>query len=305
MIPLIPTTYPLPLAEKVASRSTERTQPTMPLPQSFPFSQSSLHDFETCPRRFKLRYLDRLRWPAVEVEPIVEAERLARLGQDFHRLVQQHLIGLEVETLTAYLTSAEDELRTWWQRYLAHRPEALVTATLYPELTLSAPLRDYRLLARFDLLAVLPDGQFLIIDWKTSRQKPQREHLARRVQTRVYPYVLAQAGAAFNQGQPIDPAAIKMIYWYAQFPDAPEQFDYSVQLFQRDEQFLSQLVEQIKHSDFPLVESHQPCHHCVYRSYCNRGDSAGPLTELPPEAEPEAELDVLALDWEQIAEIQF
>ncbi|MCB0227345.1 MAG: PD-(D/E)XK nuclease family protein, partial [Anaerolineae bacterium] len=90
----------------------------MPLPQSFPFSQSSLHDFETCPRRFKLRYLDRLRWPAVEAEPIVEAERLARLGQDFHRLVQQHLIGLEVETLTAYLTSAEDELRTWWQRYL-------------------------------------------------------------------------------------------------------------------------------------------------------------------------------------------
>ncbi|MCB0169384.1 MAG: PD-(D/E)XK nuclease family protein [Anaerolineae bacterium] len=277
----------------------------MPLPQSFPFSQSSLHDFETCPRRFKLRYLDRLRWPAVEAEPIVEAERLARLGQDFHRLVQQHLIGLEVETLTAYLTSAEDELRTWWQRYLAHRPEALATATLHPELTLSAPLRDYRLLARFDLLAVLPDGQFLIIDWKTSRQKPQREHLARRVQTRVYPYVLAQAGAAFNQGQPIDPAAIKMIYWYAQFPDAPEQFDYSAQLFQRDEQFLSQLVEQIKHSDFPLVESHQPCHHCVYRSYCNRGDSAGPLTELPPEAEPEAELDVLALDWEQIAEIQF
>ena len=150
MIPLIPTTYPLPLAEKVASRSTERTQPTMPLPQSFPFSQSSLHDFETCPRRFKLRYLDRLRWPAVEAEPIVEAERLARLGQDFHRLVQQHLIGLEVETLTAYLTSAEDELRTWWQRYLAHRPEALATATLHPELTLSAPLRDYRLLARFE-----------------------------------------------------------------------------------------------------------------------------------------------------------
>ena len=104
---------------------------------------------------------------------------------------------------------------------------------------------------------------------------------------------------------PIDPAAIKMIYWYAQFPNEPEQFDYSLQLFQRDEQFLSRLVEQIKNSDFPLVESHQPCHHCVYRSYCNRGDSAGPLTELPPEAEPDATLDVLALDWEQIAEIQF
>ena len=173
----------------------------MLLPQSFQFSQSSLHDFETCPRRFKLRYLDRLRWPAVEAEPIAEAEKLARLGRDFHRLVQQHVIGLDVETLTSYLTSAEEELRIWWQSYLAHRPEALEAATLHPELTLSAPLRDYRLLARFDLLAVLPDGRFLIIDWKTSRQKPQREHLSRRVQTRVYPYVLAQAGAAGSPGE--------------------------------------------------------------------------------------------------------
>lgn len=277
----------------------------MPLPQSFQFSQSSLHDFETCPRRFKLRYLDRLRWPAVEAEPIAEAERLARLGQDFHRLVQQHLIGLEVETLNGYLASAEEALQTWWQNYLTHRPKELAGAELHPELTLSAPLRDYRLLARFDLLAVLPDGDFWIIDWKTSRRKPQRDHLARRIQTRVYPYVLAQVGAAYNRGQPIDPAAIKMIYWYARFPDEPEQFDYSPQLFQRDEQHLSRLVEQIKRSDFPLVESHQPCRHCVYRSYCNRGDSAGPLTELPAEAEPEAALDVLALDWEQIAEIQF
>lgn len=277
----------------------------MTLPPNLQFSQSNLHDFETCPRRFKLRYLDRLRWPAVEAEPIAEAERLARLGQDFHRLVQQHLIGLETETLTDYLTSAEAELQMWWQNYLTHRPEALASAVLHPELTLSAPLRDYRLLARFDLLAVQPNGEFLIIDWKTSRQKPQREHLARRIQTRVYPYVLAQAGSAFNQGQPIDPATIKMIYWYAQFPDEPDQFDYSPQHFQQDEQFLSQLVEQIKHSDFPLVESHKPCHHCVYRSYCNRGENAGPLAELPPEAELETPLDVLALDWEQIAEIQF
>ena len=57
----------------------------MPLPPDFQFSQSSLQDFETCPRRFELRYLQRLSWPAIESEPIQVAERLAQLGADFHR----------------------------------------------------------------------------------------------------------------------------------------------------------------------------------------------------------------------------
>lgn len=279
----------------------------MPLPAHFQFSQSSLEDFVTCPRRFKLRYLQRLSWPGIETEPIHEAERLAQLGADFHRLVQQHLVGLAEDTLTRSLAEAEAELKTWWRNYLDHGPVALDNAQTYPELALSAPLRGYRLLARFDLLAVQPDGIFLIIDWKTAQRKPARDSLARRIQTRVYPYVLAAAGAAFNGGQSVDPAAIKMLYWYPQAPDQPEMFDYSLKQFERDAQFLSDLVERVKSAaqqdDFPLVEDRKPCTYCVYRSYCDRGDKAGPLLAL--EQEPLEALDVSALDWDQIAEIQF
>jgi len=279
----------------------------MSLPEGFQFSQSSLQDFETCARRFELRYLERLSWPAVESEPVQEAERLAQLGADFHRLVQQHLIGLDEDLLTETLAGAEPELRAWWQNYLLHRPAVLAEAQIYPELTLSTPLRGYRLLARYDLLAAGEDGSFLIVDWKTARRRPSRESLARRSQTRVYPYVLVKAGSAFNGGRSIDPASVRMMYWYPETPEQPELFEYSPQLLQRDGEYLSDLVEQIKtaaqNKNFPLVEEEQPCRYCVYRSYCGRGERAGPVEELT-EAPPDR-LDVSALDWDQIAEIQF
>ena len=280
----------------------------MPLPNDFQFSQSSLEDFTVCARRFELRYLQQLRWPAIEAEPVHEAERLAQLGANFHRLVQQHLIGISPTTLTETLTGADPDLVTWWQNYLTHRPAALDNAQIYPELTLSTPLRGYRLLARFDVLAGQNDGTFLIIDWKTTRKKPPRDSLAARMQTRVYPYVLATAGAAFNQGQTIDPAAIQMLYWYPHLPETPELFEYSPALYQRDEEILSEVIEQIKsaaqNNHFPLVDNQKACIYCTYRSLCNRGSQGGPLADLA-EITTDDDPELSALDWDQIAEIAF
>ena len=124
------------------------------LPPHFQFSQSNLNDFASCARRFQLKHLDKLRWPAIESEPVQEAEMLAQQGTDFHRLVHQHLAGLTVDVLEATLPSDNLDLAQWWQNYLDHRPQALSQARIYPELPLSTPLRGYRLLARFDVLAV-------------------------------------------------------------------------------------------------------------------------------------------------------
>lgn len=277
------------------------------LPNDFQFSQASLQDFEVCRRRFKLRYLDRLSWPGVEAQPIREVERLAQLGIDFHRLVQQHLIGLDVNTLEQSLTEAEPELKAWWQNYIRFRPTELDAAILHPELTLSTPMAGYRLTARFDLLAVKPDGGMLIIDWKTAQRKPHRDTLATRIQTRVYRYALATAGAAFNPTQPgqaIPPENIRMLYWYPEFPDEPEAFPYDADALAQDAAFLTDLVRQvIAETEFALVADDKPCRHCTYRSYCARGPHAAPIQTLPEE--PQETIDVLSLDWDQIAEIQF
>jgi RecB family exonuclease len=279
----------------------------MSIPIDFQFSQSNLTDFTTCARRFELKYLWQLRWPAIEAEPIQEGEQLRQLGLDFHRLVQQHLAGLEATILSQTLADEAQELRTWWQNYLDRRPAWLNEADLYPELTLSAPLANFRLMARFDLLAFRPDGTVWIIDWKTARDKPARSNLARHMQSRVYPYLLAAAGAAYHGGRPIPPEAIRMMYWYPAVPDQAEIFEYSLAQQRQDEAYLADLIGQIQgcaaSDEFPLVAGNKPCRTCVYRSFCDRGEKAGPLLrQETPEVE---ELDVLALEWDQIAEIQF
>jgi CRISPR/Cas system-associated exonuclease Cas4 (RecB family) len=273
----------------------------MLLPVNFQFSQSNLQDFDACARRFKLRYLDQVRWPAVAAEPAQGAERLAQLGTDFHRLVQQHLAGIAENLLTDSLIEYDADLQSWWRNYLQHRPPVAAEARLYPEIILSTPLAGGRLLARFDLQAARPDGTFLIVDWKTSLRKPPRDRLAQRLQTRVYLYVLAMAGDTFNAGQAIDPATIQMIYWYPARPDQPESFAYNDQLRQQDEQFLSGLIERIKDATqanhFPLTEDKRACTYCVYRSYCDRGAKAGDLAALADEL-PNV-VDTLAFDWDQ------
>ena len=64
------------------------------LPEDFQFSQRSLQDYTDCQRRFQLRYLEQLAWPAVESEPLSDHERQMQAGAAFHRLVQRFLVGI-------------------------------------------------------------------------------------------------------------------------------------------------------------------------------------------------------------------
>ena len=75
-------------------------------------------------------------------------------------------------------------------------------------MALSIPIKTYRLTAHFDLIAVETD-RAVIVDWKTEQRLPTREQLLKRMQTRVYRYVLTVA-----QQRP--PGTVSMIYWFAQ-----------------------------------------------------------------------------------------
>ena len=69
------------------------------LPDDFMFSQSSLQDFVDCPRRFELKYLLKQRFPAPEVDDMLEFERRMEQGSRFHLLIHQHQIGIPAELL--------------------------------------------------------------------------------------------------------------------------------------------------------------------------------------------------------------
>lgn len=283
----------------------------MSLPQEFTFSQSSLQDYLDCPRRFQLRYLLKVSWPALQSEPVQEHERQMQQGQRFHRLVQQYFLGLPLELLSGQVK--DNELALWWQSFLASVPdllgisgETLPDARLLPESYLVMPFAGTRLAAKLDLLVDLTPEKVLILDWKTGRKRQRRDLLAEKVQTRLYPFLLAHAGAHLRQGSALQPEQIEMVYWYAGFPQQPERFTYDSSQLESDRADLSAWVNEIaglEMEKFPLTAQVQRCKFCVYRSLCERGTQAGDFLEAEDEFEPEA--PELALDFEQIAEIEF
>jgi hypothetical protein len=288
----------------------------MALPPDFQFSQASLQDYVECRRRFQLRYLLQLQWPAAEAEPAEEHEQHMLDGATFHRLIHQHRLGIPAEQLRP---DDDGPLGEWWRAYLA-APPADLPREQYTELALSVPLGEHRLIAKFDLLAVEPGRRAVIVDWKTSRRQAANWLTARRqaanwltarLQTRVYRYVLSQAGAHLNAGAAIQPEQIRMVYWFAVDPEHPETLRYDAMAAAADGRYLAGLVEQIAASgedDFPKTDDARRCRFCAYRSLCNRGIEAGLLTEEGAEdaEEPEPEFDWdRGIDFEQIAEIAF
>jgi hypothetical protein len=280
----------------------------MSLPPNFQFSQASLQDYVDCPRRFQLRYLLRVDWPAIDAEPALESERHLQQGNAFHRLVHQHLLGIPEERLSGAVV--DEDLRHWWTNYLTLPPTRL-PATRYPEVVLSAPLGGYRLVAKYDLVAVDAGQRITIVDWKTYRKRPSQKWLGERLQTRVYPYLLVQAGSQLNAGRPPRPEQVEMIYWYANFPRMPERFLYDADRCEADGAYLGSLIEEIEGEaerlgevNFPLTFHERRCNYCPYRSLCERGVEAGGFDELDREPGAGDDFDV-ELDLEQIAEIEY
>ena len=276
--------------------------PPLRLPEGFHFSQTNLQDYRECPRRFQLRYKLGLAWPAIESEPALEREQFLERGSRFHRLAQQILAG--VPPAAALQTAREPRLREWLENFIEFAERQGLTAQPWyrAEIGLSAPLGKFRLGAKYDLLARNRRGEFTIFDWKTSEQPPNRRRLQESMQTRVYPYLLAKAGAALDDGKPVEPERIELTYWFASYPDEAARFPYSRVQLAQDEAFLSDLIEEIAGlEDFLLTVDERRCAFCAYRSLCNRGEQAGLLDEL--DEEPGA-LD-LGFDFDQIAEIEF
>jgi len=276
--------------------------------ESFQFSQSSLQDYVDCPRRFQLRYVLNQPWPAVESEPLADRERLVELGRRFHQMAQRHTVGLTIEQIA--LSAQDSDLARWWRNYCNVPPQDLPSALRRAEVTLGAPLTVPggsgggpigRIAAKYDLLALDPGRRAVIVDWKTERKRPTRKQLAERMQTRVYRYVLVEAGAALNGGRPIEPEQVTLIYWFAEFPAEPEVLPYDAAQHAEDAAFLGSLVNEIaarSETVWPLTDDVRRCRFCVYRSLCERGVTAGASDES------EIELD-LEIDITEIQEIAY
>jgi predicted RecB family nuclease len=273
------------------------------LPEDFVFSQSSLQDFEDCPRRFELRYIEDVRWPAIESEPPLENEKSSLQGQQFHRLLHQHAVGIPAETLEQSIS--DPEIASWWSAYLAWQTR--LPKRRFPEITLTAPVGEALIMAKYDLVTRLDEKTFLIVDWKTGR-KPKRESLARRMQTTVYPYVLARAGEWLNENRAIPAEQIRMVYWFAEDGTTME-FTFSEAALHEAEARLAATIENISERfEFPLTHRERQCKFCVYRSLCERGNHAGSEQNRGDDESMSDEIErasALSFDLDDIEEISF
>ncbi len=281
----------------------------MTLPSNFQFSQGSLQDYDNCPRRFQLRYIEHLSWPALQVEPARENEYNMHQGASFHRMVHRYLLGVPEKDI-ANSIKTNQHLNRWWHNFVSdNNIKTLLNSksiTRHPEITLSTPIGQYRLVAKYDLILIEPGQRAIIFDWKTSNHQPKHTWMANKYQTIVYPFVLSQAGTFLNDGKLLIPEQITMIYWYANFPEKPLRYLQSTSQIADYQAKLLAIIDEIQTLSkkvAPLTDNEKLCHYCVYRSLCKRGVKAGLLDEFKNIEESNG--NDFDIDFDQIAEILY
>ncbi len=253
----------------------------MLLPETFTFNQNNLQSYLDCQYRFYLREIHHLEWPAVESEPIRKQEELMNLGTRFHLLCQQYLTGIPTEIIESQID--QTELADWWKSFLALKIDPTANEP-WVEKILSLPLGGYRLAGKFDLVFKNPDKKIFIYDWKTSLHLPKRLTLQQRMQSKVYPLIVALT----TQNQGVNPEDIELIYWYPEFPGLPIRFAYSQRQMESDQNEIEAVISKISakqaEKQFLKTEHEKTCLYCRFRSWCDRGTSAG--TDDQYEADP-------------------
>ena len=235
-------------------------------------SATSLQDFLDCRRRFQLKYIDQISWPQpLNTVNIKQMESMTR-GREFHQLMQQHFLGIPDEKL---LKSIDDNtLKTWFINTIESEICKIDQAEKLTEYRLSTYISDTLVTGVIDLLISQPDSSLKIIDWKTGLTKPKPQFYVSRIQTRLYPLLLAQSPlfhARITNKQCLD--KIEFIYWFTHFPQLPIINQYSPEKFDLDKVYLAELINTIQNTqvnEMKMTANFYTCRTCQFQVYCGR-----------------------------------
>ncbi len=217
--------------------------------QLLQLSQAHLQTLEICPRKFQYLFLEPVALPRVESDSPQQ-----QLGIQFHRLMQQHELGLDIQPMLADNPLLQD----WFQQF-QQCPPLMVTGTHYSEHQRTLIFEDIALTAVYDLLIQNAD-QAQIFDWKTYRRPDNPQRLQNSWQTRLYPFILAETSA-------YRPEQLSMTYWFAQADESHTlEIPYSAALHQQTRAdllaLLSPLQEWIGSPQVPLPQADFAAGHC-------------------------------------------
>ena len=243
------------------------------VPENFLFSQSNLQTFAYCRRRFYLRFVKRLVWPAKLHSP--EHEQDLRAGTFFHQLIHQHFLGFDQDSLVRQASQDNDPRILQWLSAFLQSGFSRLEGEIFPETSFTIRSGSHLLTAQIDLLQIKTDQHIIIYDWKTSRKLPSVETIKSQFQSQVYPVVIAFR-LPLNKYLPIS-----MVYWEANYPDQPIKLSFRESDLQQAKTALVQQMDEIcslQADEFYRTAEIRRCDWCEYRSYCDRGTR--PETDL-------------------------
>ncbi len=267
--------------------------------ESLTLAQQHLYTFQTCRRRFYLRYLVRLPWPEAPLG-LAQEEAYDR-GRRFHRWIERRMLGLPVMDESEH----DPVLTGWWGVFQRHAPP-LPDGRRFVETSLTVPIGPegrHRLTGRFDLLIVTdePDPAARLFDWKTGEPR-ELPRLRRAWQTRVYLFVLAEGGRALAPDAPaaFAPERLSITYWYVEDPTWPRVVAYDAAAHRGNRAELEAIVAEIDaeltRNEWAKTDDWNECRHCAYRAHCGRQAAGkGALDDTADELD-EDELDDLWLE---------
>ncbi len=240
-------------------------------------SQSALASFARCPRRFYLRFVRRLEWPAPITGSEQAWERSLRRGEELHLFIQQAALGMDVEALVR--ETGDSDLERWWESAISHPPPQ-PSGEVYTEIEWMVPVGGHPLVARFDRLIVAQTEAGIhlhIVDWKTGTPQ-QATRLERSWQTTVYRFVAVEASSQLTtDGRAVAPEDVGFTYWQAEAPQASLLLEYDQASHEAAEERIARAVADIEarllrdEDGFERTTDLDACRHCPYRSYCERG----------------------------------
>ena len=249
-------------------------------------SQGHLNFWGTCRRKYQYKYLEELSL----AEADLNSQDKLLLGANFHLLMQQKELGLDVSTLA----SSDVKLQEWLAAFDNQPPKIIAGDRLCEHRrTLEFPLQDnqknnqnsdrfqehFVLTAIYDLL-ILGDRQAQILDWKTHQVAIAFKKLQTNWQTRLYLYLLAKTTNYV-------PEQLSMTYWFANTA-ASVIIPYSQAEHDQTEQSLQQILTEILQAqDYPKLEIDSlNCKNCEFRDRCDRGNVltsalSSDITDIP------------------------
>jgi CRISPR/Cas system-associated exonuclease Cas4 (RecB family) len=235
-------------------------------------SQYALSTFDTCPRKFRYRYVDGLFWPRNWTSRD-QRERLEK-GRLFHLLAQRYFSGATTAIPPGALF--REELSKWVARL-----KELITidpdSVYLPELHIKLETGGIRLQAKYDLI-VLSGNRAQIFDWKTDERPLQQARLARAGQTRVYRYLAVEAANIYARGTTIKPGGMDMTYWNPSYPAGAVSLPYSEAEHREAGRNLHELINHIRslrYQDFAETSDLKSCPGCEYSPICQGRAATG------------------------------